>query len=187
MSLARATSMVCSLAFFVGVAEMHAQMDPENVPEPPVERLAKLQPFVGLYAHTGQFYGGVGPFNGTLEVGPAVKGWYVEFVINTHHRAIDRQLRMIMTWDDELQHYRVWRFSTLPQQPPGTVEGKARFVGDTLVMEWENMRSPQGREATFRNRVFMDGPDELVILSDAKPEGAARPIQIGEWRSKRRI
>lgn len=186
MRLVRAMLFACSLAVAVGVAEARAQTDPENVPEPPVEQLAKLQPFVGLYAHTEQYYDGVGPFNGTLEVGPTVKGWYVEFVINTHHRAIDRQLRMIMTWDDALQHYRVWRFATVPQRAPGTVEGKAHFVADTLVMRWEGM-SPEGVPGTFRNRVFMDGADELVIISDGLPEGASEWIRIGEWRSRRRI
>ncbi|MDX1648203.1 MAG: hypothetical protein R3304_13740, partial [Longimicrobiales bacterium] len=62
MNLARATLLLCTFAFVVGVAEVHAQVDPENVPEPPVEQLAKLQPFVGFYAHTDQYYGGVGPF-----------------------------------------------------------------------------------------------------------------------------
>ncbi len=187
MRLVRFMLSVCTLALAVGAAEARAQTDPENLPEPPVEQLAKLQPFVGLYAHTDQYWEGVGPWTGTLEVGPAVKGWYVEFVINTHYETIDRQLRMIMTWDEGLQRYRVWRFSTVPQQPPGAVEGEARFVADTLVMQWERMRSPQGVPGTFRNRVFMDGPDKLVIISDGLPEGASEWIRIGEWRSKRRI
>lgn len=172
---------VCTLALAVGAAEARAQTDPENLPEPPVEQLAKLQPFVGLYVHTDQYWEGVGPWTGTLEVGPAVKGWYVEFVINTHYETIDRQLRMIMTWDEQLQHYRVWRFSTVPQRAPGTVEGEARFAADTLVMRWES------RRGTFRNRAFMDGPDELVIISDGLPEGASEWIRIGEWRNRRRI
>lgn len=33
-------------------------------------------------------------------------------------------------------------------------------MSDTLVMQWERMRSPQGIPGTFRNRVFMDDPHE---------------------------
>jgi hypothetical protein len=164
-----------------------AQVDPENPPEPPTGQLAALEPFLGFYTHTDQRFAGVGPFNGTVEVKPAVKGWYVEWVIDTHHRAIDRQNRMIMTWDEKLGRYRVWRFETLPQQPPGTVEGSARFVGDTLEMVWEGMPGPWGGTGTFRNRAFMDGPDELVIISDVLPEGASERVRLTEWRSRRRM
>lgn len=180
-------SFLCVLAMSIAVPEALSQTDAENPPEPPVERLAALHPFFGLYAHSDQHYANVGPWAGTLEVGPAVKGWYVEWVINTHHGPIDRQLRMIMTWDEELQRYRVWRFETTPQQPPGTVEGEARFVGDTLVMEWEDVPGPGGGAGTFRNRAFMDGPDELVIISDVLPQGRTERIQLGEWRNERRM
>lgn len=79
MRLVRVMLSVCTRALAVGAAEARAQTNPENPPEPPVEQLAKLQPFVvGLYTHTEQYFDGVGPFNGTLEVGPAVKGWYVK-------------------------------------------------------------------------------------------------------------
>lgn len=185
--LARRTLCLCILAAAVAAAEAHAQTDPENPPEPPTERLAALQPFLGLYVHTDQDWAGVGAFSGTLEVRPAVKGWYVEWIIDTHHRTIDRQLRMIMTWDPELQRYRVWRFETTPQQPPGTVEAEGRFVGDTLVMEWSGVPGPRGGTGTFRNRAFMDGPDELVIISDVLPEGATEHIRLGEWRNVRRM
>lgn len=188
MKFIRLTLLFGALSSILAVADAYAQTDPENVPEPPVEQLRALQPFLGLYAHTDQEYAGVGPWSGTVGVTPAVKGWYVEWVINTHHQAIDRQLRMIMTWDEELGRYRIWRFSTTPQLPPGIVEGEARFVADTLVMEWEGVPHPEtGAPGTFRNRAFMDGPDELVIVSDVLPEGATERIQLGEWRSKRRI
>jgi hypothetical protein len=67
-----------------------AQIDPRNVPKPATAELAKLKPFFGLYEHTMDFAGLA--WSGTLEVSPAVKGWYVEWIINTHHRhKIDRQ------------------------------------------------------------------------------------------------
>lgn len=185
----RSATLACLLCLLAlsAAAPASAQMDPENPPEPPSERLAELEPFFGLYTHTGQRWAGVGPFSGTLEVRPAVKGWYVEWIIDTHHRAIDRQLRMLVTWDEELERYRVWRFETVPQQPPGTVEAAARFMGDTLVMEWEGVPGPSGRRGTFRNRAYMDGPDELVIISDVLPGGGDERMVLGEWRSQRRM
>lgn len=181
------TLLLCLLVSAGFGTDAHGQMDPGDPPEPPVERLAALQPFLGLYSHADQTFGPLGPWAGTLEVKPAVKGWYVEWVINTHHRAIDRQNRMIMTWDEKLGRYRVWRFETTPQLPRGVVEGSARFVGDTLVMEWEDFPGPRGGTGTYRNRAFMDGADELVIITDVLPDGASEPILLGEWRNQRRL
>lgn len=181
------TLLLCLLVLSLFASAAYAQTDPENPPEPPVERLGVLEPFLGLYVHTDQTFGNLGPWAGTLEVRPAVKGWYVEWVINTHHRAIDRQNRMIMTWDEKLGRYRVWRFETTPQLPQGVVEGTARSVGDTLVMEWENVPGPRGGTGIYRNRAFMDGPDELLIITDVLPEGATEHIRLGEWRNQRRL
>lgn len=188
MRIARRIAPLLALLFLaVAPADARPQVDPDNPPAPPTERLAELQRFLGMYAHTDQRWAGVGPFTGTLEVRPAVNGWYTEWIIDTHHRSIDRQLRMLVTWDHGLERYRVWRFETLPQQPPGTVEGSARFVGDTLVMEWEGVPGPRGGTGTFRNRAYMDGPDALVIISDVLPDGADERITLGRWRNERRM
>lgn len=179
-----------SLSLLMGlftVSAVHGQMDPDNLPEPPTERLAALEPFFGLYAHTDAEWRGVGEFTGTMEIGPAVKGWYVEWVVDTRSGPIDRERRMLITWDEKLGHYRVWGFETTPQTPPGTVEGTARLVADTLVMEWEGMPGPPGTPpATYRNRMFMAGPDELVTVTDVLPEGASEPILLGEWHNERK-
>lgn len=161
-----------------------AQTDTTNVPLPPAERLAELESFFGFYAHTDNEWMGIGPFRGTLEVRPAIKGWYVEWIINTRHGPIDRQLRMLTTWDDQLGHYRVWRFETVPQSPPGTIEGEARFDGEEFIMEWKNSRGPDGRRGTFRNRVRMVTPNELVIISEAEPEGGGL-VHLSDWRNVR--
>lgn len=161
-----------------------AQTDTANVPRPPAAELAALERFFGTYQHSNSFYMGVGPFQGTLEVRPAIKGWYVEMIIDTRYGPIDRELRMLMTWDASLRHYRVWRFETTPQSPPGTIEAEARFVGDVLVMEWKHSRGPNGERGTFRNRIFMDGPDVLVTRSEAEPEGRG-VVTLGVWRHRR--
>jgi hypothetical protein len=156
---------------------------------PPVEQLAKLSPYFGSYKHDandGNEWMGAGPFRGTLDVGPAVKGWYVEWVINTHYGPIDRQLRMLVTWDDQLGRYRVWGFDTNPQTPPGTVEGEGSIRGDEFVMEWKESRGPRGERGTFRNRVRMNGPNALVIVSEVELE-SGETMQLGVWRNNRII
>lgn len=177
---------LCLLAWALVGTDARAQMDPDNLPEPPTERLAALEPFFGLYAHTDAEWRGVGRFTGTMEIRPAIKGWYVEWVIDTRSGPIDRERRMLITWDRELGHYRVWGFETTPQSPPGTIEGSARMVADTFVMEWEDQPGPPGRPpASYRNRMFMAGPDELVTITDVLPEGASEPILLGEWHNER--
>ena len=188
MRPATTVSLLCFVALGPIAVEAYAQIDVENPPQPPVERLARFRPFFGLYVHADQEYAGLRPWSGTLDVGPAVKGWYVEWVINTHHAAVDRQLRMLMTWDDELGRYRIWRFETTPQAPPQRMEGEGRFAGDTLVMEWNDVPGPRGQPpATFRNRAFMAQPDELLIITDVLPQGASEWIRLGEWRNRRRM
>lgn len=162
-----------------------AQMDPGNVPKPPAAELAKLRPFLGLYEQTMDFAHLA--WSGTLEVVPAVKGWYVEWIINTHHEnRIDRQLRMLMTWDRRLGKYRIWRFATL--DPEEGLEGEARFEGSELIMEWQSRdpRTPERVPVLYRNRVRMNGPDELVIVTEAKrPDGKVE--QIGVTTARRRL
>lgn len=168
-------------------AELAAQgPDTTAIPHPPVAELARLAPFFGAYSHDDNTWMGAGPFRGTLDVRPAVKGWYVEWIINTHYGPIDRQLRMLVTWDESLDRYRIWRFETAPQAAPGAVEAEGRFEGDELIMEWKNSTGPTGRQATFRNRIRLEGPDELIIISEAEPLGG-EPIQLGVWRNLRVI
>lgn len=160
--------------------------DTTAIPVPPAEQLAKLAPFFGSYEHDANDWMGVGPFRGTLDVGPAVKGWYVEWVINTHYGPIDRQLRMLVTWDERLGRYRIWRFETDSQSPPGTVEAEGSMQDDEFVMEWKEARGPRGQRGTFRNRVRMNGPNELVIVSEVEME-SGETMQLGVWRNRRII
>ncbi|MDX1394829.1 MAG: hypothetical protein R3195_10570 [Gemmatimonadota bacterium] len=161
-----------------------AQLDPDNVPRPPAERLAALESFFGSFEHSGQYYAGLGPWEGTVDVGTAVKGWYVELVINTVFGPIDRQLRMLVTWDQELGRYRVWRFETSPQMPPGTVEAEGWFEGHAFIMEWRDTRGPDGGRGIFRNTFTMEGPDELVVVTRVEPDWGD-PIELGTWRNVR--
>jgi hypothetical protein len=186
MSL-RPSSLRTTLSFaalLLGGAPLSAQLDTLHLPPPPAERLAALEPFFGSYVYTENTYAGMGPWRGTLDVGPAVKGWYVEWTINTRYGPIDRQARFLLTWDERLGCYRAWRFETTPQDPPGSVEGTGRLEGGELVIEWRDVPGPEGRKGTFRDRFRMEGPDEQVIVSEVDPEGG-RTLQIGVWRSLR--
>lgn len=160
-----------------------AQTDARDVPKPPTAELEKFRPYFGLYELTGDFAGL--EWSGTLEISPAVKGWYVEWLIDIHHgQAIDRQLRMLITWDPTLEKYRVWRFETLNPQPPEAAEGEARFDGDQLVMEWHS-KAPDGQPGLFRNRVSINGP-ELVIVTEGETANG-RIHEIGVTRARRRL
>lgn len=160
--------------------------DTTAVPDPPAERLAELARFFGSYKHTDNYWMGAGPFRGTLDVGPAIKGWYVEWVINTHYGPIDRQLRMLTTWDADLGRYRVWRFETDRQAPPGAIEAHGYFEGEEFIMEWKDSPGPRGERGTFRNRIRMSGPDELVIVSEVVPE-RGDAFRLGTWTNRRII
>lgn len=175
---------VCAMSVIASARPTLAQSDTSNVPRPPAAELEKLRPFLGMYEHKDQYWAGAGPWQGTIEVRSAVRGWYVEWIINTRFGPIDRQLRMLTTFDRELGRYRVWRFETDAQEPPDAVEAEARFAGAEFVMEWKNSRGPSGQRGTFRNRIRMEGPNELVIISEAEPPGVP-VIRLGEWRNRR--
>lgn len=163
----------------------NAQLDPNNIPQPPTEALARLQPFFGTYTVTGKHAGR--EWAGTLDVRPAVKGWYVEWVFNVHSGPIDRQLRMLMTWDRDSDRYRIWRFATVPPAPAGRAEGTGRFTGKEFVMEWAEP-APDGEPGTFRNRAKMEDADTLVIVSEGERASAEGEIhRIGVTTARRRL
>jgi len=168
----------------VAAAPALAQTDTANVPQPPAAKLAKLAQFFGKYRHSNSYWVGAGPFAGTLEVRPAVKGWYVEWIIDTRYGPIDREFRMLVTFDAELARYRYWSFDTTPPSSPGTIEGKAYFEGDTLVTVREGQVGPHGERGPVRTRWWMEGRDVLVLRTDAEPEGG-KPVTLGLWRNRR--
>lgn len=174
-----------SLIMLSGLA--WAQSDPRNVPKPPTEELAKFRPYLGMYEHSMEWMGL--PWSGTLEVKPSVMGWYVEWIIHTHHeQAIDRENRLIMTWDRDLKKYRVWRFETLDPLPPEVAEGEVRFAGDEMIMEWKGPAEPiRGMAVKFyRNRVRLTTKDQLEIITEMEARnGETR--RLGITRAKRRI
>ena len=156
---------------------------PPSAP-PPTEALTRFASFLGLYEFTGDFSGE--PYQGTLEVKPAVKGWYVEWVINIYvedeDRQYDRQLRMLTTWDRFAEQYRIWRFET--NNPIVMGEGKAFFEGDQFIMEWRRP-APDGEMGIFRNRITMKKPGEIVIISEGERDSGGKE-QIGVGTGKRR-
>jgi hypothetical protein len=133
----------------------HAQADTSNIPQPPSRELMRFQRFMGSYTLTGHYLGL--DWRGSLDVRPAVKGWYVEWEINAHSGPIDRQLRMMVTWDPQLERYRMWRFETFLPEPVGRAEGVGRFEGDEFVQEWKTF-TPDGAPGVLRNRFLMEGP-----------------------------
>lgn len=91
------------------------QTDPKNVPQPPTTELKKFDPFVGKYQVSGDFANL--PWTGTLELKKVIKGWYIEQTILVKTEGIDREFRILATWDKNVQKYRLWGFQTLPIMP----------------------------------------------------------------------
>lgn len=154
-----------------------AQIDRNNFPRQSLAELKKFNPYLGKYTVTCDWMGAKS--TGTFEWKPAIKNWYLESTIQLQdeEKKMDRELRIMTTWDAELQKYRLWRFQTTPHSPPDQLEGEARFVNDELVQEWK-FKDEKG-EFIFRNRLKMTSPDKLLIISEEE-EGEPKKIkQIG--------
>lgn len=112
-------------------------------------------------------YGGL-KFNGTIEVKPVIKGWYVEQIIlvKSQDNKIDREFRMMVTYDNVQQKYRVWRFETLP---PIASETTLRTDGADIILE---MRVPPlkegGQPEIIYNRYSMVSKDSMKIVSEVR-------------------
>lgn len=178
------TAALAAALLLVASSPVAAQLDTTNLPQRPAKRLARLDRFFGTYVYMDNYYGGLGPWRGTLTVRPAIKDWYVEWTINTRYGPIDRQLTMLTTWDDTLGRYRIWRFETTPPERPGAVEAEGRWSGEEFIMEWKNFRGPEGQHGTFRNRIRMDGPDTLVITTEVEPE-KGETFRLGVFKTVR--
>jgi hypothetical protein len=176
---------IAAIAAFALPALAHAQIDPNNIPIPPTAELMRLRPFLGSYSVTGTYAGQ--QWAGSLDLVPAVKGWYVEWEINVHSGPIDRQLRMLITWDRETEKYRIWRFETSPPDARDRAEGTGRFEGGEFVMEWK-MPTPDGQPGIIRNRLRLEGSDVLVIVSEGeRTSGPGGIVQIGVTTARRRM
>jgi hypothetical protein len=136
------------------------QTDPKNVPQPPSEELKKFDPFLGRFNVSGDF--GKLQWAGTLELKTAIKGWYIEQTILVKTEGIDREFRILTTWDKNAQKYRLWRFQTLPVEQNN--EGEIRFEDDAMITAWVSVK-PDGSQANFSNRYRMVSKDKLEIMS----------------------
>jgi hypothetical protein len=145
-------------------SQAFGQTDPNNVPKPPSAQLKIYEPFFGKYNMTSD-YGGI-KFNGTIEIKPVIKGWYVEqtILVKSPDKRIDREFRMMVTYDTVQNRYRVWRFETLP---PATSESTMRTEGTDIIFE---MRVPPLKEGDqpeiAYNRYSMVSKDQMKIVSE---------------------
>lgn len=152
------------LLFCFTASESFGQTDAKNIPKPPTARLKIYDPFFGKY-NMASDYGGL-KFNGTIEVKPVIKGWYVEqtILVKSQGNKIDREFRMMVTYDTIQQKYRVWRFETLP---PALGETTLRTEGNDIILE---MQVPPIKESEppeiFYNRYSMVSKDRMKIVSE---------------------
>lgn len=167
------------IALFEVCAVCFAQTDPKSVPQPPTAELRKFDPFLGKYQVSGDFANW--PWTGSLELKTAIKGWYIEQVILVKTEGIDREFRILATWDKNIQKYRLWGFQTLPIMPDNG--GEIRFEGDEMITEWVSVGS-NGSEVTSSNRYRFVSKDELEILS-YRQVGNGPKERIGFLKGKR--
>ncbi|HXM21030.1 MAG TPA: nuclear transport factor 2 family protein [Terriglobales bacterium] len=176
MRSSRITSVILSALLAVGTI-CFPQTDPKNVPQPPTAELAKFDPFLGKYEASGDFVNL--PWTGSLELRKVIKGWYIEQIILVETEGIDREFRILATWDKNVQKYRLWGFQTLPMM----LEGEVRFEGDEMITEWVSVR-PDGSQARSSNRYRCVSKDELEILS-YRQVGNGPTEKIGFLKGKR--
>jgi uncharacterized protein (TIGR02246 family) len=155
------------------------QTDPKNVPQPPTAELRKFDPFLGKYQVSGDFANL--PWTGTLELKKVIKGWYIEQTILVKTEGIDREFRILATWDKNVQKYRLWGFQTLSIMADNG--GEIRFEGDEMITEWVSVR-PDGSQVASSNRYRFVSKDELEILS-YRQAGSGPLEKIGFLKGKR--
>jgi len=155
-----------TLLFFFTAFKSFGQTDPNNVPKPPTSKLKIYEPFFGKYKMTSD-YGGL-KFDGTIEVKPVIKGWYVEqtILVKSQGNKIDREFRMMVTYDTVQQTYRVWRFETLP---PIASETKLRTEGSDIILEMQVPPLKEGGQTEIiYNRYSMVSKDKMKIVSEVR-------------------
>jgi ketosteroid isomerase-like protein len=172
------TSAILSAMLALG-AICFPQTDPKNVPQPPTAELKKFDPFLGKFNVSGDFANL--PWTGTLELKTSIKGWYIEEIILVKTEGIDREFRILATWDKNVRKYRSWGFQTLPIMPDNG--GEIRFEGDEMITEWVSVR-PDGSQVTSSNRYRFVSKDELEILS-YRQVGNGPAEKIGFLKGKR--
>jgi len=164
------------LISFTVISQTRAQTDPNNIPKPPITELKNFNPYMGTYQVTSDFLGR--KFQGSLEWKPAIKNWFLQWtmLLQDESKKIDRELRIMMTWDAGLQKYRLWRFETTPPASPEESEGETKFVNNELLQEWK-FKDEKGNYI-FRNRMKMTSPDKLLIISEEERESKITQIGI---------
>ena len=154
-----------------------AQTDPANLPKPPTNQLKIYEPFFGKYNMVSD-YGGL-QFKGTIEVKPAIKGWYVQQIIlvKSPDNSIDREFHQMVTYDTTQQKYRVWRFETLPPAPTETL---LRTEGRDIILEAPVPPGKAGDEPqVFFNRYSMVSGDEMKIVTEIHSRDGKTIATIG--------
>jgi hypothetical protein len=164
--------MICLTA-----SKSFGQTNPNNIPKPPTAKLKIYEPFFGRYNMTSEY--GRLKFNGTIEIKPVIKGWYVEqtILVKSEDNKIDREFRMMITYDSAQSKYRVWRFETLPVIP---FETTLRTEGSDIILEMQVPPMKEGGpQEIIYNRYSMVSKDQMKILSEVRSLDGKVIEQVG--------
>lgn len=130
----------------------------------PPPQLKRFEPFWGRYSAAVDWPTRNLKWEGSLELAYTIKGWYLESNLIKETAGPHRQWRLLITFDNNLQKYRVWRFETNP--PLAGLEGVIKFEGDNeWYAEWQNFPQPKGK-ATYFSRFRLKNNDELDIITE---------------------
>jgi hypothetical protein len=136
-------------------------VDPRRIP--PTEQLGRLAPFLGEYITTMEQTGRI--LSGRMELKLVVNGFYIERtnLSATPDGKVNSEIRSMITWDQKLGKYRIWRFVALA--PQRQHDGVAWFDGDTFIEEYPIEESPNGQRL-LRNRITMPSTNEMRIINE---------------------
>lgn len=164
--------MICITA-----SESYGQTNPNSIPKPPTAKLKIYEPFIGRYNMSSD-YGGL-KFNGTIEIKPVIKGWYIEqtILVISADSKIDREFRMMVTYDSVQSKYRVWRFETLPVIP---FETTLRTQDSDIILEMQVPPLKEGDpQEIIYNRYSMVSKDQMKIVSEVRSLDGKVIEQVG--------
>ena len=135
--------------------------DPRRIK--PTEQLERLKRYIGEFSLIMDQSNR--KLTGMIKTEFVVKGWYIERTITskTDDGTIDSEIRCLITWDPNINRYRIWRF--VPLSPIAKHDGVGWFDGDTFIEEYEFDPSDTKRKL-LRNRITMTNADEIKIVNE---------------------
>lgn len=157
---------VTACFFMICVVVCTAQQEAKNwTGQSAPAELKRFDAFLGRYEAAVDWPSSNLKWNGSFEIAPVIKGWYIETNLIKESDGPHRHWRLVITWDQKQKKYRVWRFETNTPRP--SIEGTVNFDNENeWHAVWENFPVAGGRLVTQFSRFRLKNKDELHIVTD---------------------